>query len=84
MSTPMPQHMLMLSHVPLASCELVTWLFTPMPKTIMTKVPRNSAKHSRRCTLCTAKRARPCGFAPLEAVANGMAGAALGVVGITA
>ncbi|KAE8952768.1 hypothetical protein PF005_g33157 [Phytophthora fragariae] len=55
-----------------------------MPKTIMTKVPRNSAKHSRMCTLCTAKRARPCGFAPLEAVASGMAGAALGVVGITA
>ncbi|KAG2871344.1 hypothetical protein PC129_g23867 [Phytophthora cactorum] len=30
-----------------------------MPKTIMTKVPRNSARHSRKCTLCTAKRAIP-------------------------
>ncbi|KAE8954084.1 hypothetical protein PF005_g31887 [Phytophthora fragariae] len=46
--------MLMLSHVPFLSPEFTTWLFTPMPKTIMTKVPRNSARHSRLCTLLTA------------------------------
>ncbi|KAE9057687.1 hypothetical protein PF007_g31559 [Phytophthora fragariae] len=79
MSTPMPQHMLMLSHVPLASCELVTWLFTPMPKTIMTKVPRNSAKHSRMCTLCTAKRAKP-----VRLASGAKPVAALGVSGMLA
>ncbi|KAE8879491.1 hypothetical protein PF003_g36465 [Phytophthora fragariae] len=53
------QHVLMLSHVPLkfdglfvlafdASCEFVTWFFTPTWKTNTTKVTRNSAKHSTR------------------------------------
>ncbi|KAE8914075.1 hypothetical protein PF003_g1748 [Phytophthora fragariae] len=31
-----------------ASCEFVTWFFTPTWKTNTTKVTRNSAKHSTR------------------------------------
>ncbi|KAG4231022.1 hypothetical protein PC116_g20695 [Phytophthora cactorum] len=56
MSTATHQHMLMLSHVPFFSSEFTTWLLTPIPNTIMTKVPRNSARHSRMCTLWTAYR----------------------------
>src|SRR5260221_11503523 len=47
MTTARPQPMLIERYVPFACPERTTWVTTPEPNTISTKVPRNSAAASR-------------------------------------